>query len=71
MPVRTTRQADEDILGIYADGCRDFGVAQAERYFAGLWGCFDVLAAHPLMARERLELRPAARLHFHKAHVIA
>jgi toxin ParE1/3/4 len=71
MPYRTTLRADEDIIGIYADGARAFGTVQADRYFAGLIDCFALLARHPLLARERSELNPPARVHFHKSHVIA
>jgi toxin ParE1/3/4 len=71
MAYRTTLRADGDIIGIYVDGARTFGTAQADRYFAGLIDCFDLLARHPLLARERTELDPPVRVHFHKSHVIA
>ncbi len=46
-------------------------VAQAERYFADLRECFDLLSEQPMVARERPELNPPVRVHCHKAHVIA
>jgi toxin ParE1/3/4 len=71
MSYRTTSLADEDIIRIYVYGERIFGTAQAELYFADLIRCFDLLAERPLIARERPELNPPVRVHFHKAHVIA
>jgi toxin ParE1/3/4 len=48
-----------------------FGVVQAEQYFVDLIGCFDLLAERPRIGRERPELNPPMRVHFHKAHIIA
>lgn len=71
MPYKTTPLADEDIIRLYVYGARMFGVVQAELYFADLMHCFDLLAERPLAARERPELDPPVRVHFHKAHIIA
>ena len=71
MPYETTSLADEDVVRAYVYGNRMFGTAQAESYFADLIRCFDLLAEHPLLARERPEFTPPVRVHFHKAHVIA
>jgi toxin ParE1/3/4 len=67
---RLTRAAEADLITIYREGARLFGTAQAERYHAELGTIFDLLARHPEMARERLELTPPMRLHPHKAHLI-
>jgi len=71
MPYKTTVLADADIVGAYIHGARTFGKAQAERYFADLTDCFAFLAERPMAGRERPELSPPVRVHFHKAHVIA
>lgn len=71
MSYRTTRQADQDIIDIYVRGAADFGVAQAERYHAGLVAVFDLLADNPHIARERAEFNPPVRLHPYQAHMIA
>jgi toxin ParE1/3/4 len=71
VPYKTTVLAGEDIVGVYIYGVRIFGTAQAERYFADLMACFDLLAERPMVARERSELSPPVRVHFHKSHVIA
>jgi toxin ParE1/3/4 len=68
---KTTVLADEDLIGIYSYGARIFGAPQAERRFADLMVCFELLAERPMVARERPELSPPVRVHFHKTHVIA
>lgn len=70
MIFRTSPQADEDIADLYVAGAMRFGVAQAERYQNGLFAAFQMLADHPLMARERRELAPPVRLHPYQAHMI-
>lgn len=71
MNYKTTRQADQDIIGLYGRGAEDFGLAQAERYVEGLFSCFLRLAANPHLARERSELDPPMRLHPYGSHLIA
>ena len=51
-------------------GARDFGVQQAEAYFAGLERTFAFLAEYPLSARERPEITPPVRIHPYRSHVI-
>lgn len=70
MGYRTTRRADQDIIGIYLHGCRNFGQDQAERYHEGLAAIFDLIAANPRMARERPEFTPPVRLHPYRSHLI-
>ena len=71
MTVRTTRQADQDLLDLYVAGAATFGDGQAERYYRGLVALFDVLAATPLMARLRDEFVRPVRLYPYRAHVVA
>ncbi|MGH7088411.1 MAG: type II toxin-antitoxin system RelE/ParE family toxin [Stellaceae bacterium] len=70
MSYRTTRQADADIIDIYLWGCHEFGQRQAEQYHNGLAATFDLIAAHPRMARERSEFNPPVRLHPYQSHLI-
>lgn len=63
-------EAEEDLIQIYLAGARDFGVAQAERYFDGLEETFGLIADFPQIARERPELSPSARIHPYRSHVI-
>jgi toxin ParE1/3/4 len=70
MTYRTTRQADQDIIEIYLQGNREFGLRQAELYHEGLAATFDLIAANPRMARERPEFTPPVRLHPYQSHLI-
>lgn len=70
MSYQTTKKADEDIIGIYVHGVKEFGLVQAEKYHASLEKVFLLLNATPEMARERAEFKPPVRIHFHEAHVI-
>jgi len=70
MAYRRSEKADEDIITIYVDGVRDFGIAQAEKYHAELEQLFDLIAVTPKLARERHELEPPVRIHPHKSHII-
>lgn len=71
MAYRTTKQADQDIIGIYVRGTTEFGVAQSDRYVEGLFSTFELLAENPHIAREHSELNPPMRLKPYGAHVIA
>jgi toxin ParE1/3/4 len=62
--------AEEDLIQIYLYGAVNFGTDQAERYYADLQKTFDMLVAHPRLAREHREFTPPVRIHFHKNHVI-
>ncbi len=62
--------AEEDIVDIAEAGVRLFGAAQARRYHDDLFTIFSLIAANPRMARERLEISPAVRIHPFKAHLV-
>lgn len=62
--------AREDFLRLYLQGYDQFGPNQAETYTAGLMAAVELLAAHPLMARERTEYDPPLRLHRYGSHLI-
>lgn len=68
--VRLAKLADRDLREIYKYSARQFGEAQAERYYDGLWRCFLFLAEHPTIGRLRTELSPPARSHHHQRHVV-
>lgn len=70
MPVRRGVQADEDIISIYVESIRQFGVQQADRYMNGLEDVLAMLSQFPRIARERLEIRPPVRVHPYGAHLI-
>ncbi|MDX8502584.1 type II toxin-antitoxin system RelE/ParE family toxin [Mesorhizobium captivum] len=70
MGFRLSIAAEEDIIGIAEQGVRLFGPLQARRYHDELFAIFDMIAANPHMARERLELSPPIRIHPFKAHLV-
>lgn len=70
MKVRLSKLADRDLTDIYKYSFREFGKAQAERYYFGLWECFEFLSEHPHIGRLRLEFQPPARSHHHRKHVV-
>jgi toxin ParE1/3/4 len=70
MGYRLTRDAAGDLRRIYIEGLRLFGVEQAAWYHSQLGQAFDLIATHPLMARERREITPPVRVHPCGSHVI-
>ena len=70
MRFRLSLAAEEDIVGIAEQGIRLFGAVQARQYHDELFAIFDLIAASPRMARERLELSPPMRIHPFKAHLV-
>ena len=71
MPVKRTPQAEADLIDIFLESAQRFGMKQADIYAAKLSACFELLDTLPSMARERLEISPPVRVHFHGSHVIA
>ena len=65
-----SRKAEEDIIAIFLDGARQFGLQQSEQYHDLLEKTFQFLAANPLAARERPELTPAVRIHPIESHIV-
>jgi toxin ParE1/3/4 len=70
MTYRLSRRAEQDLIDIYVASVEAFGPAQAERYQDVLEQAFDLIAEYPLIARERPELIPPARIHPCKSHII-
>ena len=65
-----TRQAEEDVIGIYLYTAETFGMAQADSYHEKLQAAFCLLGEQPLIARERTEIDPPVRIHPCGAHII-
>jgi toxin ParE1/3/4 len=70
MAYRLSRKAESDLLTIYAEGAARFGINQAEAYFTRIERTLELLADHPLMARERPEISPPVRIHPCGKHLI-
>lgn len=65
-----SRKAEEDIIAIFLDGARQFGLQQAEQYHDLLEKTFQFLAENPLAARERPELTPPVRIYPIESHIV-
>jgi toxin ParE1/3/4 len=63
MRFRLSRQAEQDLIEIYIASVDTFGPIQAEHYQDLLEQAFDLIAEFPLVARERSEMNPPARVH--------
>lgn len=70
MSYRLSRAAEEDVIALYGEGVRQFGLAQADRYLVGLESVFHFLADHPYAARERVEIEPSVRCLAYGAHIV-
>lgn len=70
MGYRLSRQAEEDIIELFADGIERFGNAQAERYQAAIEQQLELLAQNPRLGRQRPELVPAVRILPVLSHII-
>ena len=70
MTVRLSNRAERELLTIYAESAAQFGLAQADRYVAGLRSALALLAEQPQLTRERQELISRARAYRYKSHVI-
>lgn len=70
MGYRLSSAAEEDITSIAAFGIEAFGFDQARQYHDGFFALFDLLAANPHMARERLEIAPPVRVHPYRSHIV-
>lgn len=70
MKVKFSQKTDEDIIGCYLYGYRNFGEAQAEKYEQDLRHILNIISDNPLIASERTEFNPPIRIHHHAKHYI-
>lgn len=70
MPYRLSSKAQDDLVAIYIEGAREFGIAQADAYHSALEGVFTLLGDYPEMARLREEIAPPVRIHPFKSHIV-
>ena len=65
-----SQAAEEDLIRIYVEGARMFGLGQADRYLDGLEQALDFIGRNPKAARERREIDPPVRIHVYQSHII-
>jgi toxin ParE1/3/4 len=70
LPYRLTRAAEEDVIGVYIEGARQFGAIQAEKYHLDMENAFDLIGRNPRIARERTEINPPVRVQPCRSHLI-
>lgn len=70
MGYRLSNCAVDDLIALWMEGARVFGLEQAEKYHAGLEACFAFLADNPRAARLRAEINPPVRAHPFKMHLV-
>jgi toxin ParE1/3/4 len=60
--LRISPAAARDLDETYIFGTLRYGLSQADRYLERLRQAFELISDNPLMARERIEVRPPIRL---------
>ena len=66
--LRTLARNDLEIIWDYT--LEQWGIQQAERYFAALFTCFDDLARNPHMGKQRDDVMPGTRSFPQGRHVV-
>ena len=67
---KLSADAEEDIRRLYRYGIQNFGLAQADTYFDGLFARFDQIAEEPFLYRAVDEIRKGYRRSVYGAHSI-
>ncbi len=72
MPAKFTYSlsAERDVRTIYLDTAKEWGIAQADKYDAGLEQSVHLLAENPDLGRRCDEIRTGYQRHEHDRHVI-
>ena len=70
MRLELSAQASRDIERLHRDGVARFGTRTAADYIKGLLDLLDLIGRNPMMARDRMEFHPPARLIRYKSHVV-
>ena len=65
-----TAEAEARLAAIFEYSVREFGLAAARSYLAGLHDAFEKLARFPRMGRSFGFVKPGIRRHEHASHII-
>lgn len=63
-------RAEQDLLEIWLHSFHQWGEEHADSYLDALETAINLLAAQPLMCRERIEFTPPVRIHHHARHLV-
>lgn len=69
-PVRISKQAAEDLDGIWDYSAARWGPQQADRYNLGLQRSLKTIASMPEIAREHVDFDPPVRIYPSAEHLI-
>lgn len=58
---RISNEAKEDLLRIHNYGVKQFGMAQADKYFESFFECFDIITERPFSFESVDYIRPGYR----------
>ena len=63
-------KAEDDIISIFVEGAREFGIDQAQAYHLSLSNIFELLSKNPELAQQRYEINPPVRIYPFQSHLI-
>lgn len=70
MSYSLSAKAEEDIIEIFVEGAKTFGVDQAQAYHAALSNILELLNNNPELAQQRFEINPPIRIYPFKSHLV-
>jgi len=70
MSYSLSTEAEEDIISIFIEGGKEFGVNQAQAYHLSLSNTFELLSQNPELAQQRFEINPPVRIYPFQSHLI-
>ncbi|CAC9597650.1 hypothetical protein [uncultured Gammaproteobacteria bacterium] len=70
MSYRLSSKAEDDIIAIFIEDAREFGIKQAQKYLSLLSDVLDLLDKNPKLAQQRFEINPPVRIYPFQAHLI-
>ena len=65
-----SKRAERDLKNIYIDTAKEWGIAQADKYAAGLENTVTLLAKNPDMGRRCDEIKTGYQRFEHERHII-
>ena len=70
MSYSLSAKAEEDVISIFIEGGKEFGVNQAQAYHLSLSNTFELLSQNPELAQQRFEISPPVRIYPFQSHLI-
>ena len=70
MSYTLSSKAEDDVVSIFVEGAREFGIDQAQAYHLSLSNVFELLSKNPELAQQRFEINPPVRIYPFQSHLI-